>query len=62
MTREFAHQESFEKALYPTEDNFPTGKLPGVERYANLYVNTSQGEGDATGPWNAGQHGIKWTT
>ena len=55
MTREVAHQKSFEKALYSIEDNFPPGKLPGVERYANMYVNTSQGEGDMTGPWNEGQ-------
>jgi Mn-containing catalase len=54
MTREIAHQKSFEKALYAIEDNFPSGKLPGVEKYANLYVNTSQGEGDTTGPWNSG--------
>ena len=54
MTREVAHQKSFEKALYAIEDNFPTGKLPGIEKYANLYVNTSQGDGDATGPWNSG--------
>jgi Mn-containing catalase len=55
MTREVAHQKSFEKALYAIEDNFPPGKLPGVERFANMYVNTSQGEGDAHGPWNSGQ-------
>jgi Mn-containing catalase len=54
MTREIAHQKSFEKALYAIEDNFPPGKLPGVERFASLYVNTSQGEGDTTGPWNSG--------
>jgi len=54
MTREIAHQKSFEKALYAIEDNFPTGKLPGIEKYANLYVNTSQGDGDMTGPWNSG--------
>jgi Mn-containing catalase len=54
MTREIAHQKSFEKALYSIKDNFPPGKLPGIERFANLYVNTSQGEGDATGPWNSG--------
>lgn len=55
MTREIAHQKSFEKALYSIEDNFPPGKLPGVERYANLYVNASQGEGDAQGSWNSGE-------
>jgi Mn-containing catalase len=55
MTREIAHQKSFEKALYAIEDNFPPGKLPGVEKFANIYVNTSQGEGDTTGPWNSGE-------
>ena len=30
MTREIAHQKSFEKALYAIEPNFPPGKLPGV--------------------------------
>ena len=55
MTREVAHQKSFEKALYAIEDNFPSGKLPGIEKYANLYVNTSQGEGDVEGPWNSGE-------
>ena len=54
MTREIAHQTSFEKALYAIEDNFPSGKLPGIERFANMYVNASQGEGDAEGPWNTG--------
>ena len=49
MTREISHQKSFEKALYSITDNFPAGKLPGIERYANLYVNTSQGEGDMQG-------------
>jgi Mn-containing catalase len=54
MTREIAHQKSFEKALYAIENNFPSGKLPGIEKYANVYVNTSQGEGDMNGPWNFG--------
>jgi Mn-containing catalase len=54
MTREIAHQKSFEKALYAIEDNFPPGKLPAVEKYANIYVNTSQGQGDMEGPWNSG--------
>ena len=55
MTREVAHQKSFEKALYAIENNFPPGKLPGVEKYANMYVNASQGEGDMTGAWNSGE-------
>lgn len=54
MTREVAHQKSFEKALYAMEDNFPPGKLPGIEPFADLYVNASQGEGDMDGPWNSG--------
>lgn len=58
MTREIAHQKSFEKALYSIEDNFPPGKLPGVEPYGNIYVNTSQGDGDMQGPWNTGD---QWT-
>lgn len=54
MTREIAHQKSFEKALYAIEDNFPPGKLAGMPQFDSVYVNTSQGEGDATGPWNSG--------
>ena len=55
MTREVAHQKSFEKALYAIENNFPPGKLPGDERFASMYVNTSQGDGDMDGPWNSGE-------
>jgi len=54
MTREVAHQKSFEKALYSIENNFPPGKMPGVEKYSSLYVNASQGAGDMEGPWNSG--------
>ena len=56
MTREIAHQLSFEKALYAIEPNFPPGKLPGKEPFANVYVNTSQGEGDTRGPWNSDEN------
>jgi len=55
MTREIAHQKSFEKALYSIDENFPTGKLPGIKPYTDMYVNASQGEGDAEGPWNSGE-------
>ncbi|WP_137787812.1 manganese catalase family protein [Sphingomonas sp. 3P27F8] len=55
MTREIAHQKSFEKALYSIENNFPPGKLPGIAQFANAYVNTSQGDGDMDGPWNSGE-------
>ena len=55
MTREIAHQKSFEKALYAIEGNFPTGKLPGDPEFTDKYYNMSQGEGDARGPWNSGE-------
>ena len=55
MTREVAHQKSFEKALYAIENNFPPGKLPGRPEYSSMYVNASQGDGDMTGPWNSGE-------
>jgi Mn-containing catalase len=54
MTREVAHQKSFEKALCAIEENFPSGKLPGHPDYSSLYVNASQGDGDLEGPWNSG--------
>jgi Mn-containing catalase len=56
MTREIAHQKSFEKALYAMEANFPPGKLPGQPEFTNTYFNMSQGEGDMRGPWNHGEH------
>jgi Mn-containing catalase len=52
MTREIAHQQSFEKALYSIQPNFPPGKLPGKPEFTNVYFNMSTGEGDARGPWN----------
>src|SRR5690349_10678046 len=55
MTREIAHQKSFEKALYAIEPNFPPGKLPGDPRFASVYFNMSNGEGDLRGPWNQGE-------
>ncbi len=55
MTREIAHQKMFEKALYSIENNFPPGKLPGMPEYTDKYYNTSQGNGDARGPWNQGE-------
>jgi Mn-containing catalase len=54
MTREIAHQKSFEKALYAIEPNFPPGKLPGDPRFNNVYFNMSQGDGDMRGGWNQG--------
>lgn len=58
MTREVAHQKSFEKALYAISDNFPSGKLPGMPEFTDVYVNASQGEGDRAGAWNSGPN---WT-
>jgi Mn-containing catalase len=57
MTREIAHQKSFEKALYSMNPNFPSGKLPGDPRFADTYFNMSQGPGEMRGSWNQGE---KW--
>jgi Mn-containing catalase len=54
MTREISHQQSFEKALYSLQPNFPPGKLAGKPEFTNVYFNMSTGEGDARGPWNNG--------
>lgn len=56
MTREIAHQKSFEKALYSIEPNFPPGKLPGKPEFTDVYFDMSQGEGDMAGPWNSGEN------
>lgn len=55
MTREVAHQKSFEKALYSMESNFPPGKMPADPRFASVYFNMSQGPGEMRGPWNQGE-------
>lgn len=52
MTREVAHQISFEKALYAIRNNFPPGKLPPIEEYAHVYYNMSEGD-DVRGSWNS---------
>jgi Mn-containing catalase len=54
MTREIAHQMSFEKALHSIQPNFPQGKLPGMPEFTNVYFNMSQGEPAVRGPWNQG--------
>jgi Mn-containing catalase len=54
MTREIAHQKSFEKALHSIQPNFPQGKLPGVAEYTNVYYNMSDGDEAPRGPWNEG--------
>jgi Mn-containing catalase len=55
MTREIAHQKSFEKALYAIDPNFPAGKLPGDPRFTDKYYDMSQGNGSPRGPWNQGE-------
>ena len=61
MTREVAHQKSFEKALYAIEPNFPAGKLGGLPEFSDKYYDLSRvlrplaREGDARGPWNEGE-------
>jgi Mn-containing catalase len=54
MTREIAHQKSFEKALHSIQPNFPQGKLPGVPEFTNVYYNMSNGDDAPRGPWNEG--------
>lgn len=55
MTREVAHQISFEKALYSIRNNFPPGKLPPIEKYATTYFNMSDG-GEVRGSWNSDEN------
>ncbi|MCQ3001795.1 manganese catalase family protein [Pseudomonas syringae] len=55
MTREIAHQKSFEKALHSIQPNFPQGKLPGMPEFTNVYFNLSTGGPDVRGPWNEGE-------
>ncbi|GJH39304.1 manganese catalase family protein [Paraburkholderia hospita] len=53
MTREIAHQKSFEKALHSIQPNFPQGKLPGDPKFTSVYFDLSKGD-DVRGPWNEG--------
>lgn len=55
MTREVAHQISFEKALYSIRNNFPPGKLPPIAEFANVYYSMSQGD-DERGSWNSDEN------
>ncbi|WP_175108322.1 manganese catalase family protein, partial [Pararobbsia alpina] len=54
MTREIAHQKSFEMALHSIQPNFPEGKLPGLEQFSSVYYKMSAGDGAPRGPWNQG--------
>jgi Mn-containing catalase len=54
MTREIAHQKSFEKALYSIEPNFPPGKVPGRPEFTSVYYDMSQGGPEVRGSWNSG--------
>lgn len=53
MTREIAHQKSFEKALHSIQPNFPQGKLPGMPEFTRTYFSMSSGEPNLRGPWNS---------
>ncbi len=57
MTREAAHQLSFEKALQSIRNNFPPGKLPPIEEFTNKYYNMSEG-GEVRGSWNSDKNSI----
>lgn len=59
MTREIAHQKSFEKALYAIQPNFPPGKLQGRPEFSSVYFDLSQGGPEVRGAWNDGE---KWNT
>lgn len=54
MTREVAHQKSFEKALYAIQPNFPPGKMAPMKAFKDTYYDLSQGEREQRGPWNEG--------
>ena len=54
MTREIAHQKSFEKALYSIEPNFPPGKMAGRPEFTSVYYDMSQGGPEVRGSWNSG--------
>ncbi|UUX96191.1 manganese catalase family protein [Aquabacterium sp. J223] len=56
MTREVAHQLSFEKALYAITPNFPPGKMAPMPQFARTYFNMSEGDGDTRGPWNSDEN------
>lgn len=59
MTREIAHQKSFEKALYAIQPNFPPGKMQGRPEFTSVYFDLSQGGQEVRGSWNDGE---KWDT
>lgn len=54
MTREIAHQKSFEKALYAIQPNFPPGKNQGRPEFSSVYFDMSQGGPEVRGSWNDG--------
>jgi len=54
MTREIAHQKSFEKALHSIQPNFPQGKLPGKAEFASVYFRMQPDDPAVRGPWNEG--------
>jgi Mn-containing catalase len=51
MTREVSHQQSFEKALYSIQPNFPPGKLAPMKEFSSVYFRMST-DSDTRGPWN----------
>ena len=54
MTREVAHQKSFEKALYAITPNFPPGKAPPIPEFPSTYFKMSHGGDVVQAPWNSG--------
>ncbi len=60
MTREVAHQKSFEKALYAITPKFPPGKLPGDPRFTNVYFRMSKGELDCAARGTRARNGLSF--
>src|SRR6201985_1570179 len=54
MTREVAHQTSFEKALYAITPNFPSGKMAPMPEFTSTYFKMSRGGKAIEAPWNSG--------
>ncbi len=62
MTREIAHQKSFEKALHSLQPNFPQGKLPPVPEFTNVYFSMSQARATCAAHGTRGPSGSTWRT
>ncbi len=53
MSREVAHQLSFEKALYSISPNFPPGKIQGTRNFPPPTSKCPKVRAAQRGPWNS---------